>query len=198
MNEPPQTKSDFLRCIAIETARMSYPGSMGRGKKKVVRKDTKKAIERYFANRFPISQVWNNASQLAHRYDRWHAQRTAELANVISRYKGASENNSKTIAAKFINTFMHQLMKYKPCRPLLKYLHLPLDRRVFQALRSRSLFYAGKEDILPILRKPPYSVNYKEYMQVQNALWGVVNALNREHRHRVRFKSRLDLNWMWL
>ena len=37
----PTTKEEQVECITRETARMSYSGSMSRGKKPVVAKDTK-------------------------------------------------------------------------------------------------------------------------------------------------------------
>ena len=48
----------LLEKIARETARMSSPGSMGRGKKQIVRKGAKKALEEFFVTCFPMRTLW--------------------------------------------------------------------------------------------------------------------------------------------
>ena len=195
----PRDKSGLLAAFARETARMSYPGRMSGGKRPVVRGGTKQKIEKYFTSQFPMEQIWDDAAAVASIYDQWHEERTGEIARVVSRCKGDPSNNSKAIAAKFLNTFMHQLMKFQKCRPLFKFLHLPLDRRVFNALRSQKLSFSGKRDILPIVRKAPYTISYSEYLQVQNALWSVVKAINRQSNQTIDLTSRIELNsWMWV
>ena len=113
-------------------------------------------------------------------------------------HKGNKKNNSEAIAAKFLNTFMYQLMKFENCRPLFKHLHLPLDRRVFNTLRSPKLPFSGKEKIQPILRKSPYAIEYSEYQEAQNALWSVVKAINKQPGQTITLTSRIELNcFLW-
>src|SRR5438477_6630612 len=114
-----------MAVVARETARMSYPGSMSRGAKPVVHAGTKAALEHYYAERFPMSEVWSCAEQLASSYDAWHQERTAEMAKTIQS-RVPDYNVPQAVAAKFLNTFMHQLMKYQSCRTLWESLHLPL------------------------------------------------------------------------
>ena len=111
----PITHDELLEHIARETARMSYPGSMSRGNKPVVTKGTKAKLEEYFALSFPMCQVWSSASQLAgiSEYECWHKDEIKKIAGAIKAHV-SPHNNPKGVAAKFLNTFMHQLMKYEP------------------------------------------------------------------------------------
>ncbi len=107
------SRKQFLKAVAQETARMSYPGRMGG----VVKAGTKKAVEKYFVNHFPIADVWNEAGRVARKFDRWHKKRVRELGGRMER-RGLIKKKSdrgQALAAKFLNTYMHQLMKYEPC-----------------------------------------------------------------------------------
>lgn len=174
---------------------MSYPGSMSRGKKPVVAKGTKAELEKYFALSFPIHQVWSSAASLASTYEIWHQDRTNEIATAIQNYV-SSHNTPEGVAAKFLNTFMHQLMKYEPCRPLLPALHLPLDARVFAVLSRlkspalktvRAQFFAS-----------PYSLPYSEHQKIQKALLVFIEELNLRPDAEFTVNSRIELNWLWL
>ena len=146
-----------------------------------------------------MKKIWDDAATVASTYDQWHDERAGEIAKVVSCCKGDPDNNPKAIAAKFLNTFMHQLMKFQKCRPLFEFLHLPLDRRVFNALRSRELLFPTKQDILPIIRKAPYTISYSEYLQVQDAPWLVVKAANEQSNQTIDLTSRIELNsWLWV
>ena len=191
----PRDKSGLLTAFARETARVSYPGHMN----PIVKKGTKKAIECYFTSQFPMEQIWDDAATVASTYDQWHEERTGEIAKEVELFKKGESYKSKVIAAKFLNTFMHQLMKFHKCRPLFEFLHLPLDRRVFNALRSRELSFPTKQDILPIIRKAPYTISYSEYLRIQVALWSVVETINEQRNQTVDLTSRIELNsWMWV
>jgi hypothetical protein len=191
----PTNLSELLERIARETARMSYPGSMSRGTKPVVRKETKRTLEKYFAHQFPFRHVWLSAASLTCTYDAWHRARTAEIVDAVGD-KIVAGDARMAVAAKFLNTFMHQLMKYEPCRPLFNVLHLPLDSRVFAALkkhRSPSL-----SSMQPFFRRSAYSLSYDEYIAVQGALWELVRELNTGSRGEFKLHSRIELNWLWL
>jgi hypothetical protein len=135
MSEFPTRRRQYLQAVAQETAKMSYPGRMGG----VVKSGTKKAVERYFVQSFPMGDVWKNASVIAKRFDRWHEQRVNELGHHIQNRVKKRNDRAVALAAKFFNTFMHQLMKHEQCRPFWKHLHLPLDRRVFVARSAACL-----------------------------------------------------------
>lgn len=191
----PSTLADLIERIARETARMSYPGSMSRGNKPVVRKGTKALLEEHFAKEFPLREVWSSAPKLARTYDDWHYSRSVEISKAlgksVSRY-----NNPIAVAAKFLNTFMHQLMKYEPCRALWPVLHLPLDARVFTALsRLHSKSLAPVE---PLFTDSPYKLPYEAHQDIQAALWLLVRELNARPRAEFEISARIELNWLWV
>lgn len=191
----PFTQSDLLQRIAVETARMSYPGSMSRGTKPVVSQGTKAPLELYFRDNFPIADVWTSALSIAQRYDSWHSDRVYEIAEHIGENISA-HNVCPSVAAKFLNTFMHQLMKYENPRPLFTHLHLPLDARVFSKLRL-----IGSPSLVPlrdIFSRSPYSLPYSDHALVQGALWQFISELNTRPGVGFRITSRIELNWLWL
>lgn len=193
--DAPSTLTDLYERVARETARMSYPGSMSRGNTPVVRKGTKVALEEHFATKFPLREVWLSASQVADRYEDWHQTRTGEIAKALEAHI-PKRNNTMAVAAKFLNTFMHQLMKYEPCRALWPKLHLPLDARVFGALaRMRAPSLSG---VQPSLLKSPYSLPYVAHLDIQRALWVFMQELNARPSAEFKFGSRIELNWLWL
>lgn len=191
----PLTQHDFLQRIAVETARMSYPGSMSRGIKPVVSEGTKAALEVYFRDKFPIDALWTSASAVALDYENWHATRVHEIAACIAQNVSA-HNVQASVAAKFLNTFMHQLMKYENARPLFNCLHLPLDARVFG-----KLLRIHTPSLIPLrdtFARSPYSLPYDRHMAVQSALYQLIAEFNSRPGAGFRLKSRIELNWLWL
>jgi len=190
-------RKEFLKAVAQETARMSFPGRMGG----VVKAGTKKAVEEYFVNRFPIEEIWNGAPQVAQQFDGWHRKRVRELGKHIQSQGWIKKRRDRgeAVAAKFLNTYLHQLMKYQPCRPLWNQLHLPLDRRILAALErlKRGTESQALERVVGILRKPPYSITHAEYLKVQRALLNLLVELNSRPRSEVKLKSRIELNLLW-
>ena len=189
------TKVEFFEKIARETARMSYPGSMSRGNKPVVAKGTKKVLEEYFATHFPLAEVWNQSSEIAPQFDQWHTGRVNEIAEAI-KLLVSTHNKPMSVAAKFLNTFMHQLMKYDPCRSLHPMLHLPLDSRVFATLSK--LHSQSLSPVQNILSCSPYSLPYEDHIKVQRALLDFMNELNARPKAEFKIKSRIEMNWLWV
>jgi hypothetical protein len=191
------SRTQYLRAVALETAKMSFPGRMNL----VVKAGTKNAVAEYFVTGFPMRDVWENARQTAKTFDRWHEKRVRELGNHIQNRRLVKKKSDRAVAlaAKFFNTFMHQLMKYEPCRPLWDHLHLPLDRRILAALGKlkRSVGSLALEEVTEILRNPPYVMSYAEYLQVQHALRNLLTELNRRPGSEVKLKSRIELNLLW-
>jgi len=165
----------------------------------VVTAGTKKAVAEYFVDDFPMGDVWENASKIAKRFDHWHERRVRELGKCIQGRVKKRSDRCEALAAKFFNTFMHQLMKYEPCRPLWQHLHLPLDKRILVALGrlKRSVGSLALEEVAGILRNPPYVITYAEYLQVQHALGNLLTELNRRPRSEIKLKSRIELNLLW-
>jgi hypothetical protein len=174
---------------------MSYPGSMSRGKRPVVVKGGKSQLEEWFVERFPISDVWEHATDVARSYDVWHEQQSQAIANWIKQ-SIPPYHNPITVSTKFLNTFMHQLMKYEPCRALWQQLHLPLDRRVFGELGR--LRPASLSAVHPYFSKSPYSLEYSVYRAIQQGLWSYVHELNTRPEVGMQLTSRIELNWLWI
>lgn len=67
-----RTNKEYERQIATETARMSYPSAMSRGKSPVVKGATKKRVEEYFAgpHRYCIGPESLSSRILQRHFDR--------------------------------------------------------------------------------------------------------------------------------
>jgi hypothetical protein len=193
--QAPFTEKEFLDRIAHETARMSYPGSMSRGSRPIVLKGTKAELEKFFVARFPLSEVWHQSAALSRDYDTWHEQQSRNIAIAIKHHV-PGYHNPVAVSAKFLNTFMHQLMKYDSCRALWEQLHLPLDRRVFSALAS--IGSPSLAEVQPRFSESPYSLNYQNYRDIQNSLWKFVKELNAWPGVGMHMSSRIQLNWLWV
>jgi hypothetical protein len=198
----PITNAERLKCIALETAKMSYPGSMSRAKEKpVVAKGTKKELQTYFASTFPLQEAWTPTKTLISGYDKWHKSRVDEIVGALHG-QIRSGNNPEAVAAKFLNTFMYQLMKYEACRALLPALHLPLDSRVFSALKIKKNFPPSEfPSLVPIrekLKSSPYLLKYDDYLVVQKAMSKLMKDLNKRPNVQFSIENRIELNWLWL
>jgi hypothetical protein len=189
----PLTEEEFLSHIVRETARMSYPGSMSR--RKTVLKGTKAALECFFVDCFPIAQVWHHSTALAKSYDEWHKEQSHRVAESIKPYV-PPHNNAVAVGTKFLNTFMHQLMKYEPCRGLWRSLHLPLDSRAFSRLAK--LRVNSLSGVQQQFSKSPYKLEYESYIEIQQSLWEFVKELNARPGTGWHLTSRIELNWLWL
>jgi hypothetical protein len=191
------TLDEQLRCIATETARMSYPGSMSRGTRPVVSEGTKATLEAYFAERFPLRKLWTSPPKNIKRFDNWHRERVEEVADAI-RSRVCSQNKPRSVAAKFINTFLHQLTKYEEARSIVPFLHLPLDRRVFDQLRELELTSDALKKVQPWLEGSPYQLKYDAHVEVQEALLHFLQEVNSRPGVERKLSSRIELNWLWL
>jgi len=198
------TKSTFLKQIAVETAKMSYPGAMSRQSQgsQIVIAGTKAALSEYFEENFPIEELWDQ--KLLKDFDSWHQNRVEEISKTVTeKYMGNKKNNPDAISAKFLNTFMHQLMKYEKFRYLYEKLHLPLDRKVFEAL-SRNLCGKVPGSLQILARKyvtQAYSIDYDQYRKIQKeleSLWKSYNE-NEPLSKECKLKARIELNCvLWI
>ena len=166
-----------------------------RGASAIVCKGTKHALEEYFVTKFPLASIWQGGELGLDNFDLWHKKRTLEIARAIDGFV-QSGNRPQAVSAKFLNTFMHQLMKYEACRPLLRSLHLPLDSRVFHKLRS--LHCQSLAGVKGLLSDRPYVLTYLKYMKVQAALLALMEELNSRPETEFKFYSRIELNWLWI
>jgi hypothetical protein len=178
---------------------MSYPGGMTRGAKQVITAGGKQKIEEYFVNLFPLDRLWNDAAAIVQCYDSWHAEQTRELGDYLAQQNclGYRGNNQYAVSAKLLNTFMHQLMKYEPLRPLWQQLHLPLDARVFQSFAKNKTRVARKINSR-IANKTAYSISPEDYQFIQSTLWEFIAELNKRDGAEFQVGSRIELNYLWL
>jgi hypothetical protein len=140
-------------------------------------------------------EVWTSAGSLVKNYDGWHQARVEEMAQALLK-KVNRPNNAASVGAKFLNTFMHQLMKYEWARPLWPALHLPLDARVFKSLRIQS--FPALASVRPLLRRSPYILSYAQHLEVQEALSVLARELNMRIEAEFRIRSRIELNLLWI
>jgi len=161
----------------------------------VVLGKTKATLETYFVDSFPIGKLWTSAQGLAERFEPWHRQRVKELVLVLAPHI-QSNYVSESVAAKFLNTFMHQLIKYDEGRPLLPVLHLPLDRRVFAALRR--IPSPALDGVRLLLQQDsPYTLPYPAHLRIQRALCHFISEVNESAQGTFQLRGRVELNWLW-
>lgn len=199
----PLTMFELRQAIVRETAKVSYPGRMAGGIRPIVKQGTKESIEKYLVSVFPNNPIWLDLAAVDANYDEWHTKECLHLAEhlVQGQFLDNPGNSPSVVASKFINTFMHQLMKYEQFRPLWMKLHLPLDSQVlsgFNNLRRALPRSVALGNINRIARqKSAYSISFEEYTYVQENLWGVVSDLNLRPGAEFRVTSRIELNYLW-
>jgi hypothetical protein len=197
----------IMKLIATETAKMSYPGAMSMQAydKQIVRGGTKKELSKYFQECPNINELWNKMK--LKKYDEWHRKTTIAMSRKLKKEYYNKSKESDAISAKFLNTFMHQLMKYERFRYLYEKLHLPLDGQVFRQLSKKAIvIQKGIEipitDELQEIAKnnKAYKINYKQYMQIQDLLLEELIPEFKKHLpKRCQLESRIDLNaFLWI
>ncbi len=197
-------KSEYLKAIARETARMSYPGrtsgSILRNKK---RNKVKDAIEDFFVSKFPIEILWGGDEKAkGDGYERWHKQQVESLSKVIKEFEKSNSNNTYfAISAKLLDTFMHQLMKYEKFRYLYKELHLPLDNQAFFNLAVKlneieeKPQMCGLRGLVNKYKNKAFTINSDDYYEIQKKLDGLESCFKETLKEEgVMLKSRVDLN----
>ena len=165
------TSEEFVKAVARETARMSWPGRMSG----ILKAGTKKKVEGFFVIRADNPEwmkMWTDP-HLCGRFGKWHKGRTHELAEFLTDrdlVKNMHIYKPEAVAAKILNTYLHQLMKYEPPRRCYHVLHLPLDQKIREALRAE-LSGTRHDDALELLREnSPYTLSYEQYACIQAAL----------------------------
>ena len=188
----PLTLDDYLFAVAKETARLSWPGRMW----PILVAGAKKETEQYFTCNSFLAELKNMWVQKIPAYDSWHEERVVELATRIAK-KVNPGYCPKAVAAKLMDIFMHQLMKYEEFRFLWADLHLVLDSKVFAALHALAQDRTALKAVRSILAQNPYKISTKQYKSVQRQLWGFVEELNRRPGHEFDLHSRIQLNVLW-
>ncbi len=179
------TKENYLKEIARESAKMSWPGEMNN----IVIGGTKAGLEEYFTGpEFPIEELWDGTSIAYTDYEKWHKEQTQNISEHVVVKTEKKPYVSVAVSAKFLNTFMHQLMKYEKFRGLYERLHLPLDSRVIK-----------HKDIKEICKKlgimNAYTIDYDTYKDAQESIKGVLENYKKElEATGIKLRSRIDLN----
>lgn len=198
----PLTIAQLQEQIARETARMSYPGSMSRGTSPVVKEGTKKAVEDFFVTKFPWKALWANAISIAGTYDTWHDQIAQDFSLYLQQCQCLANprNQPYAVATKFLNTFMHQLMKYDQFRPVWGQLHLPLDARVIQSFHLLTADLPRSTALPSIIHRVGHSTAYailpNDYIFIQGQLWNLITELNGRSGVAFQVISRIELNYL--
>lgn len=189
----PASEKRRIESMTRETARMSYPSSMSRGRRPLVKGGTKNAAEQFFVDSSHVQKMLAGSIK-PHQYGAWHRAVSEQLASSL----GSKVHRKITrvgVANKLLDTFMHQAMKYEVVRSNWAMLYLPLDRVVFNCLRSvdsRALAIVHQE-----LTKNSYELTYDEYLSVQKALTAWCKELNARSGMTFKITSRIELNWIW-
>lgn len=176
------SKKEYFKAIARETAKMSWPGHMN-----MVDAGTKAELETLFVDTFPVEDLWNGKSVASYtEYDRWHKEQTQNISkHVVENKLKKKQYSADAVSAKFLNTFMHQLMKYGEFRGLYKYLHLPLDSKVLSLLNKK----------LNRSNECAYTMDYQTYADIQKELLKVLEKYNKELEGTgIELRSRIDIN----
>ncbi|MFH1371227.1 MAG: hypothetical protein ABII09_08090 [Planctomycetota bacterium] len=180
------SKREYLEAIAKETAKMSYPGHMN----PIVEEGTKVKLEEYFVSNFPIEELWDGKSIAYTDYEKWHEKQTKMISENVVRdmLKEKEEPYHKdAVSAKFLNTFMHQLMKREKFRGLYKHLHLTLDNGVLKKECVRQRLESNITNA--------YKMNYETYKSIQEGLRDVLKDYNKKLEGTgIKLRSRIDLN----
>jgi hypothetical protein len=194
----PLTLDKYLYAVAKETSRLSWPGRMH----PILVKNAKKDTEKYFISNIfhtELRTVWTGNVV---NYDSWHKMRVSELVGSIA--KKVTPYNAQdirrcheTVAAKLMDAFMYQLMKYPKYQLLWKYLHLVLDGKVFAALRALARNSIALNPLCDILRKDPYTISFEEYQRVQEHLRRFIQELNNRSNKEFDLTSPIQLNILW-
>ncbi len=188
----PLTLDEYLHAVARETARLSWPGRMSALLEAGAKKDT----EAYFTCETSVGALKNVWSQAVSAYDLWHEERVVELAKWIAK-RVRTGYRAEAVAAKLVDTFMHQLVKYEECRYLWADLHLVLDCRVFASLRALARGSVALRAVSSVLDQNPYRISTAQSKAVQRQLREFVGELNLRPGHEFDLDSRIQLNLLW-
>jgi prepilin-type processing-associated H-X9-DG protein len=194
----PLRLDEYLYAVAKETARLSWPGRMW----PILRKGAKNNAEKYFTSDAFLTELREVWQGRVRAYDSWHEERVFELAasiaeKVTTRNAQGIRYRPETVAAKLLDTFMHQLVKYPECRFLWADLHLVLDNRVFAVLHTLARDSVALRVVDDILTQNPYTISGEQYKHVQTQLREFVEELKSRPGQGFDLGSRIQLNILW-
>jgi hypothetical protein len=194
----PLKLDEYLYAVAKETARLSWPGRMW----PILRTGAKNNAEEYFTSDAFLTKLREIWQGRVGAYDSWHERRVPELAasiaeKVTTRNAPGIPYRPETVAAKLLDTFMHQLVKYPEYRFLWADLHLVLDNKVFAVLHTLARGSVALRAVDDILIQNPYTISGEQYKRVQTQLREFVEELNSRPGQEFGLGSRIQLNILW-
>lgn len=179
----PTTKTKLNYCIYLETARASYPGGMSMYGKGIVLAGTKQRVSDFFTSK--NFYVPNNQT-----FEGDHKKICLRLSKKIHLNPNRENLNNVIVAAKFVDTFLYQLMKFEEYRSLWSDLNLIIDQRIMPRLKG-----IADVNLLKILKnypKNPYEATYDQYLQLQKELKQFITRLDSKF-----IRDRIQLNFLW-
>lgn len=185
-------REDYIRRLVVESFRMGYPAGMNRGKNPVIKGAIKDELLAHFKTKV-ADKVMSDVPG-PERYVLWHKKLCRSLESVFHGRLG-DERKLFPITAKFIDTFMHQMMKYEDYRDLYGVIFLPLDGIVTPKLKKmfkeEGLMDNGLDTFFEL---GPYKIDDGVYYLVQEKL----NDLATQVGARIgKSIFRIDLNVLW-
>lgn len=179
----PNNKEELKKAKFLETARAAYPGGMSMYGNGIVEAGNKKVVSLFFiSNSFSIPRFEN--------FQQDHAEICKLLSKVILLNPKRKKLKEETVAAKFLDTFLYQLMKFEEYRNLWPKLHLIIDDRILKKLKQLK-----DEDLLQFLKSFPksaYEADYSQYLGLQEKIQQFLEYTNSDF-----FRNKIDLNFLW-
>src|SRR5688500_15296660 len=124
----PITLKEVCKAKFLETARAAYPGGMSMYGKGIVKAGNKQVVSLFFiSNRFFV--------QRSNFVKQDHKTICERLSKKLLLNQNRKALKKETVAAKFLDTFLYQLMKFEEYRKLWPQLHLIIDDRILKKLR---------------------------------------------------------------
>ena len=109
------------------------------------------------------------------------------------------DNKEWALGAKFIDTFMHQMMKYPDFKQLYHSLYLPLDRAIIPPLRKSFSEFLGSDfdKRINALLKPEtiYQTTEENYYAIQDELRILAAEIGKKIGR--PNMARIELNVLW-
>lgn len=181
----PQNKFYFQSFRCKEAAKAGYPGGMSMFGKGIVESGTKEIVIDFFSSdKFKVPSK-NNFTQM-------HSLICDELSKKIESKlnKKRKKLQKKTIAAKFLDAFLYQLLKFEEYQYLRPKLNLIIDTTILPKIRKYN--FKKLQQALENYPTSAYEATYEQYQKLQVSISSFINDINNRF-----IKNKIDLNYLW-
>jgi len=195
-----KTRSSFLKGVIRESAKIGFPGRMAGGRGPLVGQIKKRTIEFFLKQTF---EDFKSGRPRPSRYRAWHEKLSNRFANGLQDGSlGVQVRKKKSpfaIGAKFVDTFIHQLIRYPEYSKLYPAIYLPLDRKVTPHLRKN----LTANDLLPRGGRLSKCLNADKIYELEREDYYFIQAQLSELTQRIAIKigrpnmARIELNILW-